>query len=79
MRFSIIVIELVSGNDFVVVIRRMCKCAATVHITDRPHARHVGTQLLVDIDVTKLIRLYAGLVQCQVIGIRDAADRDQCA
>ena len=54
----------------------MRKCAATVHITDRPHTWHVGAEVLIDINITEVIRLDAGLFQSKIIGIRDASDRD---
>src|SRR5271166_6228940 len=47
----------------------MGKGALPVAVSHRPDARHVRTQLIIDLDVTMLINRNAGLIEPQVIGI----------
>ena len=55
----------------------MRKRTATVYIAKRPYTRHIGAQMFVDVDITILVRPNPGFIQSKIIGVRDAADRNQ--
>src|SRR6266478_1642691 len=51
--------------------------ATTVAIPERPDPRHVGAQLIVDLDITALVNGDAGLVQAKIVGVRAPANTQQ--
>ena len=72
-----IVIQQIGRDDFEVVVRGMREAAVAIAVAQRPDARNVRPELLVDVDVAVLVLLDASFVEAEVIGVRTAADRQQ--
>src|SRR5947207_10696556 len=52
----------------------MSEGSASVAITQRINAGHIGAKLIVNLDVTVLIYLNPGLFQTEVVGVRHTTD-----
>src|SRR6267154_2703940 len=52
----------------------MSEGSASVAITQRINAGHIGAKLIVDLDVTALINFNPGLFQTEVVGVWHATD-----
>src|SRR5882757_10626212 len=52
----------------------MSEGSASVAITQRINAGHIGAKLIVDLDVTALINFNPSLFQTEVVGVRHATD-----
>src|SRR5436189_2430195 len=52
----------------------MSEGSASVAITQRINAGHIGAKLIINLDVTALIDLNPGLFQTEVVGVRHATD-----
>ena len=48
-----------------------------VRVAQRPDAWNIGPQLLVDLDVAAIVGRDTGLVEPEIGGVRDPADREQ--
>src|SRR5438034_8882637 len=70
-------VEKVARDDFIVVVRSMGKCASAIGVTQCPNSRYVSAKLVIHYDIAVLIGLDAGLVEAEVVGIRDTSDRQQ--
>src|SRR5262249_36242095 len=55
----------------------MSESAASVAVTQRINAGHIGAKLIVNLDVTALIYLNPGLFQTEVVGVRHATDCEE--
>src|SRR4026209_649357 len=52
----------------------MSEGSASVAITERVNAGHIGAKLIINLDVTALIDLNPGLLRTEVVGIRYTTD-----
>src|SRR5215471_1460270 len=52
----------------------MSEGSASVAITQRVNARHIGAELIINLDVTALIYLNPGVFQTEVVGVRHTTD-----
>src|ERR1700745_1160541 len=52
----------------------MSEGSASVAITQRIDARHIGAKLIVNLDVTALVHLNPGIFQTEVVGVRHTTD-----
>src|SRR5437667_12420551 len=52
----------------------MSEGSASVAITQRINAGHIGAKLIINLDVTALIYVNPGMFQTEVIGVRHATD-----
>src|SRR6187200_364379 len=52
----------------------MSKGSASVAITQRINAGHIGAKLIINLDVTALIDFNPGVFQTEVVGVRHATD-----
>src|SRR5213082_190720 len=52
----------------------MSEGSASVAITQRINAGHIGAKLIINLDVTALIYLNPGVFQTEVLGVRHATD-----
>src|SRR5437667_9426940 len=68
-------VEKVALDDFIVVVRSMGKCASAIGVTQCPNSGYVSAKLVIYYDIAVLIGLDAGLVEAEVVGIRDTSDR----
>src|SRR5207247_5708217 len=64
----------ISGNNFIIVVCSMSEGSASVAITQRINARHIGVKLIIDPDVTALVDFNPGLFEAEVIGVRHTTD-----
>src|SRR5438067_10696429 len=55
----------------------MSEGSASVAITERINAEHIGAKLIINLDVTALIYLNPGVFQTEVVGVRHTADCEQ--
>ncbi len=65
-------IEEIIGDNLVIVVRSMCKGAAAVAVTQRPDARHICLQLIVNYDVAAVIGRNASFVETKVARVGDS-------
>src|SRR5207249_11450724 len=63
-----------SSDNFIIVVCGMSEGSASVAITQRINAGHVGAKLIVNLDVPALIDSNPGLFQTEVVGVRHATD-----
>src|SRR4051812_7591662 len=70
-------VEEIVGDNLVVVVGSVGKCAAAVAITQCPDPGHIGPQLVVNGDVSVLIAGNPGLVETQIVCIGDASHREK--
>src|SRR5262249_122896 len=56
----------------------MSEGSASVAITERINAGHIGPKLIVNLDVTALIDFNAGVFKTEVVGVRHTADCEKC-
>ena len=70
-------VEEIVGDNLVIVVRSMSKGAAAVAVTQRPDARHIRLQLIVNNDVAAVIGRNAGLVETQVARVGDTPYRQK--
>src|ERR1700759_1076587 len=70
-------IKEVIGDDLIVIVGCVRKCAATVAVTEGPDAGHIGLQLIVNNNVTAPVSLNPGKVETQIARVRNAADRQK--
>ncbi len=68
-----VAVEQIGGDDLEVVVGGVGEGAAAVAVAERPDARHVGAQLVVDGDVAARVGRDAGLVEPEIVGVRAAA------
>jgi hypothetical protein len=59
----------VGRNDLEVVVGRVCEGAAAIAVAERPDARHVGRELIVDADVAARVGRDTGLVEPEVVRV----------
>src|SRR5438128_11541497 len=52
----------------------MSEGSASVAITQRINAGHIGAKLIINLDVTALIYLNPGMFQTEVVGVRHTTD-----
>src|SRR5215469_17298485 len=52
----------------------MSEGSASVAITQRVNARHIGAELIINLDITALIYLNPGVFQTEVVGVRHTTD-----
>src|SRR5438876_6801333 len=52
----------------------MSEGSASVAITQRVNAGHIGAKLIINLDVTALIDFNPGLLQAEVVGVRHTTD-----
>src|SRR5947199_6661706 len=52
----------------------MSEGSASVAITKRINAGHIGAKLIINLDVTALIYRNPGMFQTEVVGVRDTTD-----
>src|SRR5437899_8078598 len=52
----------------------MSEGSASVAITQRINAGHIGAKLIINLDVTALIYRNPGMLQTEVVGVRDTTD-----
>ena len=55
----------------------MSEGAAAVAVAQRPDAGHLGAQLFVDLDEPALVDGQTGLVEAEVVSVRETADSDK--
>src|SRR6185312_2063530 len=72
-----IAVEQVGRDDLVVVVRRVRERAPAVAIPESPDARDAGAKLVVDDHVAVLVRLHAGPIETEIIGVRSPPDGEQ--
>ncbi len=70
-------VEQVGGDDLVVVVRGVGEGAAAVAVSQGPHPRGAGPQLVIHLHVALLVDGNARPVEPQVVGIGPASDREQ--
>src|SRR5437868_7986503 len=70
-------VEQIVGDDFIIVVRSMCKSAAAVAVTQGPDAGNVGLQFIVNDDVAAPVSRNSSTVKTQVARIRDTSHRDK--
>ena len=69
--------EEVVGNDFIVVVRGMCKGATAVAVAQRPDAGHSGLQLIVNADVAAFVRCDPGVFEAQIVRVGNTSHRQK--
>ena len=67
---ALLAVEQVRGHDLEVVVGGVGEGAAAVAVAERPDARHVGRELVVDRDVAARVDRDAGLVEAEIVGVR---------
>src|SRR5437868_7312815 len=55
----------------------MSESSASVAITQRINAGHIGAKLIVNLDVTALVDFNSGIFQTEIVGIRHTTDREE--
>src|SRR3954451_23956655 len=70
-------VEEIVGDNLVAVIGSVRKCAAAVAIAQSPDAGHIGSQLVVNRDVSALIDGNPDLVKTQVACVGNAPHREK--
>ena len=65
-----IVIQKIGCHNLEVVVRRMGESAFAITVTHRPDAGNVRPQLIVDNNVSALIRLHSRFIQAKIVGVR---------
>ena len=72
-----IAVEQVRRDDLVIIVGGVGKAAFAVAIAERPDARDIGAQLVVDGDVAALVAADPGPVEAEILAIGAAPDRQQ--
>src|SRR6202007_2975367 len=72
-----IVVEQVGGHDLEIVVRGVGERAPAVAVAHRPNVVDVRLELIIDHDVAATIRLHAGRLESQVVGVRSSSYRHQ--
>src|SRR6266481_1965757 len=52
----------------------MSEGAASIAITQRINAGHIGAKLIINLDITALVDFNSGLFQTEVVGVRHTTD-----
>ena len=70
-------VEKIRGDDLEIVIGGVGEGAFAVAVAKRPDPRHVGAQLIIDLNVASFVDCNAGLAQPEIIRIRPTPNRQE--
>ena len=73
----LIAVEQIGGDDLEIVVGGVGEGAAAVAVAERPDARDIGGQAVVDDDVAARVGCDAGLVEAEIVRIRSTPDGQQ--